>query len=85
MKRSKLFLGFTPCFLVVAAFAATKAKWHSFPGCYQTLNGRCIRDVNFVGSISGTVRLITVIPGVGTYLFFTCPNCIRPLYINRED
>jgi hypothetical protein len=83
MQRSKLFLGLTTCILAVAAFAATKAKWHAFPACYVTCLGSKISDPNFVGSISDNTRLKTVISGI-TYPLFIA-QCVNPLYRRLEN
>jgi hypothetical protein len=83
MKRSKLFLGLTTCFLAVAAFAATKAKWHTFAACYITSLFSHISDPNFAGSISGNTRLKTIIMGI-TYPLYTGDHCVNPLFKSME-
>jgi hypothetical protein len=84
MKHSKTFLGFTTFFLILAAFAATKAKWKCVPAAYITALGSCIQDPNQIGSVVGTIRLKTVIPGVGTY-FLSTALCVKPLFKCGED
>ena len=79
MKRSKLFLALTTCFLAIAAIAATKTKWSCLPAAYITAHGSCISDPNQVGSIAGTIRLKTVIPSIGIY-FLDTALCVKPLF-----